>query len=467
MPVGRERDGPESPIREVAFQGLGHPILLRLDVDVPESHVYIIVIGRAAVTFLLLAAPAAGGDDDPADEYTFGRRVTLDLVGRLPTSDEARALARSKDRDRKVEDLLGSAEAAGYHADLWMQWLLDYDFENRDLYRIKVGELHAWLKQGFERPMAQMIRALIVREGPGANFARKHLEGSEPPVKLALLSARIFLGRDIRCAQCHDHPSSALTQEEFWGYVAFFGQSRGGIRDHVGELRAQPRTLSGRMPQDGEAPLEFLARSLEWRPAMAERYWKLLMGRKGHPREIEDFETPRDLLRVIVRTKEYRSRRGPLKLMNSVQFMHAFAYVFDLEKVHREMFEKAVKNEKTLEIFKDEEVMRLFFHKWSRDMLLPKGQNPEEVEPHGTVRLSLKLMNNDKIQKYFSSGWGLLHRVLARKTRPADRVEELFLSLVGRPPTREERDLFAVKDDASYEDIFWSLVNSGEFIFVS
>jgi hypothetical protein len=415
---------------------------------------------------LLLFPLAAVSQDEPADDYAFLRRVTLDLTGRLPAPDDIRAFVKSRDREKRIDALLASPEAALYHADLWMQWLIDHDFDNRDLYRMNnVSEFHAWLRASFDRPFSETVRALLVQEGPAASFANKHHAGAEPPVKLAVLSARLFLGRDIRCAQCHDHPSQKLTHEEFWGFTAFFGEGRGGIRDHLGELRVPPKFFDGR-PPDGP-PLEALARFVDARPALAERYWKLFMGRKGHPAEIEKAETPRDLVRAIVARPEYRARKGPIKLMNSVQFMHAFAYVFDLEKAHRDMFEKAVKNEKTLPIFKDEQVMRLMFHKWSKEMILPKGQNPEDVQAHGTVRLSLKLMNNAKLQNYVYTGWGLLKRVLSKKVRAADRVEELFLAVLGRPPSREERDLFSVKDDASYEDIFWALVNSAEFIFVS
>jgi hypothetical protein len=173
------------------------------------------------------------------------------------------------------------------------------------------------------------------------------------------------------------------------------------------------------------------------------------------------------MLRAIVGRPEYRARQGPLKLMNTVQFMNAFAFIFDLEEVHRKTFEKAVKNPDTLYVFKDEQVMRLHFHKWAREMILPKGQSPEEVQACGTVRLALKFMNNAKLQPYVSTLWGVLRRVAAKKVRAPDRVEELYLSVLGRPPSKEERELFPAKDNAALEDLFWALVNSAEFIFVS
>ncbi len=418
-------------------------------------------MGASSVILLLLAAQAV-----EADDFAFCRRATLDLAGRLPTPDELRAFGKSKNRAKLVDDLLASPDAARYHADLWMQWLLDWDFENRDFYRFKAGELHAWLREGFDRPFAATVKALLAREGPAANFARKHLDGQEPPVKLATLSARLFLGRDLRCAQCHEHPSEKLSQEQFWGWTAFFGEGRGGIRDHLGELRTPPRTLDGRAPPSGEAPLEFLAGVVDARPALAERYWKLLTGVAGHPPELEREETPRALLKSIASRPDYRAKRGPLKLMNPVQFMNAFAAIFDLGEAHRLMHEKAMKSEKVLDAFKEEEVLRLFFHKWARDMLLPRGQNPEEVAAGGTVRLSLKLMNNQKVAHYYSTGWGTLRKVLQKKVRAADRLDELFLTVIGRLPTRDERDAFPTKTDADFEDVFWALVNSAEFMFV-
>ncbi|HEX7898401.1 MAG TPA: DUF1549 domain-containing protein [Planctomycetota bacterium] len=418
-------------------------------------------MGASLVT-LVLALQAV-----EADDFSFSRRVTLDLAGRLPTPDELRAFGKSKDRARKIDELLASPDASRYHADLWMQWLLDWDFENRDFYRFKAGELHAWLREGFDRPIAGTVQALLAREGAAANFAKKHLDGQEPPVKLATLSARLFLGRDIRCAQCHEHPSEKLSQEQFWGWTSFFGEGRGGIRDHLGELRVPPRTLDGRSPGEGETALAFLAGAVDARPAIAERYWKLLMGKPGHPPELEREETPRAMLKAIAARPEYRAKDGPLKLMNTVQFMNAFAGIFDLGEAHRLMHEKAMKSDKVLDAFKEEEVLRLFFHKWARDMLLPRGQNPEDARAAGTVRLSLKLMNNQKVAHYYSTGWGTLRKVLQKKVRAADRLDELFLTVIGRLPSADERDLFTPATDAGYEDVFWALVNSAEFVFVS
>jgi hypothetical protein len=57
--------------------------------------------------------------------------------------------------------------------------------------------------------------------------------------------------------------------------------------------------------------------------------------------------------------------------------------------------------------------------------------------------------------------------VLARKVRAADRLDELFLTVIGRLPDRDEREAFQPKTDDDYEDVFWALVNSAEFVFVN
>jgi hypothetical protein len=416
------------------------------------------------LAIVLFAAAWPAPQQDP-DLYAFARRATLDLAGRLPTPDELRAFARSRDRDRLVAALLDSPAASRYHADLWMQWLLDWDFVNSDFHRFKASELHEWLRASFDRPLEETVRALLRREGPAANFARKHLEGAEPPVKLALLNARLFLGRDLRCAQCHDHPSEKLSQEDFWGFAAFFGEGRGGIRDHLGEKRVPPRFLDGRVPAEGRPPLEALADFLDPRPALGARYSRLILGRDGVDVAV-GAASPKELLRSLAARPGYRAARVPLRPLNPVQFMNAFADVFDLEAAHKLMEEKALKSDKVGAAFKDPEVLRLFFHKWARDMLLPRGADPESVASSGTVRLALKLMNNRKVAAYYSIGWGTLKQVLGRKSSPADRLEELFLSVIGRPPNPAEKEVFVVKNDWDYEDVFWALVNSAEFLLV-
>lgn len=456
----------------------------------------------------------------PADDAVFLRRVSLDLTGRLPTAGEIRAFLKSGNRAELVDALLNSHDAAVYHADLWFQWLFDYDFEVVDLYRVDFSTFHEWIRRQFSGDVsyADFVTALLADRGsrvdrPAVNFAIKHLRPGEPPVKLAVMSARLFLGRDIRCSQCHDAPFGKMTQEEFWGYVGFFrplaqggygleerdaAPTSGAVADHLGEMRTEARFLDGRTPEPGRPLGQELARftlSAEGAAApraLVERFWRLLLGRKIPAPLLDeltrDFEAGggriRRLLRRIVLSKAYQMssagtdedreahRSGPLKAMNLVQFMTAFSDAFDLHTSHEQMFQNALKDPKSLEIFKDRQVMRLFFHKWAKEMVLPKGSDPEATDPSGTVRLAMKLMNNTKIQSLISSAWGTLRKAMRQSGKAEERIEFLFLSLLGRMPTPRESEKFVsfVKEardsDKAYEDVFWVLVNAPEFLFV-
>src|SRR5262249_23946784 len=87
--------------------------------------------------------------------------------------------------------------------------------------------LTTWLRQQFnaDRPWNEMAYELITAKGSNkengaANFALAHLERGAVP--LTSLTTRVFLGQQIQCTQCHDHPANDWKQADFWGINAFF-----------------------------------------------------------------------------------------------------------------------------------------------------------------------------------------------------------------------------------------------------
>jgi hypothetical protein len=470
----------------------------------------------------------------PAGDLVLFRRLHIDLLGRGPTPDEIRAWTKDKAVDKRaklVDRLLAADECAEFFADVWLDALIDHNMTYQDFLRTDVGPLRRWLRTCFfeDVPYDRIVRSLLSdrgsrRENPAVNYALKHLNGDPVPVKLAVMSARLFLGRDIRCAQCHDHPFAEFTQEEFWGYVEFFRplQNRGDLveqaraprgpkRDDFGEMRdVKPRFLDGR----GPAPERSLGQSLadltlttkdrECSRAFVERNWRHFFGRrlvstpaeKNHDalaaRLAEQFERDdwsiRKLLRTIVSSKVYQMESkgreadrvlyaaGPLKPMGPLQFMRAYTDAFDLQDEHRHAYASLEKNPETAEQLKDPEVLKILLYMWSRDLLLPRGRDPEEDPAYGTPRMAIRFMNNNKIQSMINAEWkdSLLGKVMARKSKPGDRIEELFLSLLGRPPTKAEKSDYVEyiekrpsgEGKKPYEDVFWVLLNSTEFLFI-
>ncbi len=463
----------------------------------------------------------------PCDDATFLRRLTLDLTGNIPRPDDVRDFLKSTRKDKRaarIEELLAAPEASEYFAHLWIEWLMNYDVGFRDIGRISFSALAGWLREIWDKdlPYDRMVHAILTARGdtrlsPAAAFFAKHLAPQDPPAALAGFTARLFLGRDIRCAQCHDHPFEPVTQEEFWGYAAFFRpltfanravserppRRPSTLRDDMGEHFAEPRFMDGRGPESGESSGEALARLLlsfekdAAARALVARVWKLYFGRsiapsrndKGRPDILEvltrgfiaNRQSLRWLVKSIVTSRAYlmagegtdAARReyaaGPLKMMNPVQYSRAFNFALQLEKHYL----KAMETQPRVMPYNDPDTLWVGLAIQAKDMIFPKGRDPEEFMATGSDRLALRLMNNRDIQALMFHQDGLIRkRVMARLSLPEQRVEELFLLLMGRPPSRSEKSNFVdfVKRMENpyhaYEDLFWMLFNSSEFIFV-
>ena len=103
------------------------------------------------------------------------------------------------------------------------------------------GALSAWLRQQFvdDRPWNEIVYDLITAKGSNkengaVNFPLAHLEFGAVP--LTSITTRVFLGQQIQCTQCHDHPSNDWKQADFWGINAFFK----GLEARAGHGRPTP-----------------------------------------------------------------------------------------------------------------------------------------------------------------------------------------------------------------------------------
>ena len=115
--------------------------------------------------------------------------------------------------------------------------------------------LTSWLRKQFasDRPWNEIVHELVSstgsnKENGAVNYVLAHLEFEAVP--LTSRTTRLFLGQQIQCTQCHDHPSNDWKQGDFWGINAFFkGMKTEEVRkadatglekvDHT-ELRDEP-----------------------------------------------------------------------------------------------------------------------------------------------------------------------------------------------------------------------------------
>ena len=200
-----------------------------------------------------------------AGDEEFLRRAYLDVLGRIPNVREATAFlnapekpkAKGKEQDpdkrlKLVEYLLNDPDYSKNFATQWKVTLLGRKMPERN---VDANALTSWLRRQFldNRPWNEVARDLITAKGSNkengaVNYSLAHM--ADGKINLTSITTRVFLGQQIQCTQCHDHPSNDWKQADFWGINAFYkGLNRKEIRtanaagvevvDHV-ELRDEP-----------------------------------------------------------------------------------------------------------------------------------------------------------------------------------------------------------------------------------
>ncbi len=171
-------------------------------------------------------APAAREVDDA----TFARRVYLDLTGVIPTAGQVRAFAENDStgkREALVDQLLSSPNFAEHMADVFDVMLM----ERRANKYIKQTQWRDYLVNHFRsgRPLNHLAREVLAADGGNSGnraAARFYLDREADADEVTRAIGRVFLGRDLQCAQCHDHPEiDEYVQTDYYGLQAFLARS--------------------------------------------------------------------------------------------------------------------------------------------------------------------------------------------------------------------------------------------------
>lgn len=165
----------------------------------------------------------------PARDIQFVRRVYLDVIGRIPTEEELGrfyADTRGDRRARLIDQLLASPG----HESHMFNWLADMLRVKDEYYRIgKTWTFHTWLKKQLRqnRPWDELVHEMLTAEGRlGENGATAYLlRDASMPLDSLSNTLTTFLGANVACAQCHDHPFAKWTQKNFYEMAAFFGST--------------------------------------------------------------------------------------------------------------------------------------------------------------------------------------------------------------------------------------------------
>ena len=227
-----------------------------------------------------------------SSDSEFIRRVYLDLTGAPPSVDQYKRFVADEAPNKRailIDELLASEDFTDLWTGLWAESVRlmggGYTPVATD---VKAAEAYyQWIHDQFEanRPINEFVREQITASGSNLSHGPTNLytmlvhKPSFEPKSFAADFSQLFLGVQIQCAECHNHPFDRWTMDDFYGFVSFFtGITRKAgaeprefyiynKRDaapvrHLVDGREMPATVIG-----GESPIEG---GLDSRIALAE-----------------------------------------------------------------------------------------------------------------------------------------------------------------------------------------------------
>jgi len=167
----------------------------------------------------------------PASDAQLVRRLYLDSIGRIPTEQEARVFLADNSPDKRATLVNTLLNSPGYTMHMY-NWLADMLRVKDDYGKgVKAFLYEDWLKDqvSMNRPWDVMVRDMLTADGKlnengAAGFL---LRDAQMPLDGVSNLLTTFLGANVSCAQCHDHPFADWTQRDFYSMAAFFGASDG------------------------------------------------------------------------------------------------------------------------------------------------------------------------------------------------------------------------------------------------
>lgn len=466
---------------------------------------------------------------EPCTDQEFIRRAYLDTIGVLPKPEEVRAFLDDPSADRRakvVDRLLVRPE----FYDFWTLKFADILRSNGRLIQSKgTYVFNRWIRAQLERntPMDRFVRELLTADGsafknPAANYYRI----SRDPENSVETTAQLFLGVRIQCAKCHNHPFERWTQDDYYGFAAFFSRVRqkpGALpEDEViftagdGDVR-QPRTgqvmkpkaLGGPVLEDPKTPDRRVALA-SWltgpenpffAKSLVNRVWYHLAGR-GIVEPVDDFRDSnpssndelldgltaqfvkggfdlKSLIRSILvsRTYQLSARTNELNADDTLYFSHAFTKLLPAEVLLDAIstvtatvtpFDNLPKGSRAAQI-PDGKMENPFLKTFGR----PARELACECERESDSNLSqaLQLIGGATVNGKLRDDNGRMAQLAKGNKSPEEITKELYLLALAREPNASEltaatKHLSAAKDRRqAVEDLGWVLINSKEFLF--
>ena len=459
------------------------------------------------------------------DDAAFIRRAFLDLAGRIPSILEVRDFLDDDrpDKRRIWVDLLLRGVKKGDHGDsysdhfasVWRHWLIpDGDNEQGNY---PGPPFEGWLRKQFRDNVGydQVVRSILTAP-PGfradENASAFYQANENKAENLAAATARHFLGLKLECAQCHDDRSGGnWTREQFWELAAFFGDLprndglRGGRLEitiphtkttvkagfpdgsrPAGAMNADPRTLLADWVTSANNP--------HFARAAVNRVWAYLFGTglvepidehgehnpPSHPKLLDELASQfvlhkfdlKYLLRAVVLSQAYQ--RSSLATHPGQDDLRLFARTAVRGLSAEQLFDSLAEATEYRST-NSQPFGRFNQAPTPRDEFIARFLNQEKkTELHTSILQALHLMNGPFMARATSLEQNRTLATIADAARidTARRLETLYLVALTRKPTEKELKRLipyvnkggpSGKPRKALADVFWALLNTGEF----
>ncbi len=270
----------------------------------------------------------AGIEPSPrASESEWLRRVYLDIVGHIPPETAVDAFLEDESRSKRadvVAELLKEPDYARNWATIWVNLLVGRQPRAPGVSR---DMLEKFLRDSFSSnvPWNEVVYELVSAEGtpeqnPATNFLLAHLNNEAVPA--TAMTARLFLGIQVQCTQCHDHPFQSDKQSHFWELKSFFQQTEMASAAMAAPMAnsdaaAPPANPPELVTRKVGGPLYYETRRGEMRVA-----YPIYAGHKINP--APSINRRRELARLIAKEDD---RQVALAVVNRT-WQHFFGYGF-------------------------------------------------------------------------------------------------------------------------------------------
>jgi hypothetical protein len=471
------------------------------------------------------ASPRAGDEE-------FLRRAYLDIVGVIPTAEAARAFLDSTDplkRGRLIDQLLADERFGRRMADIWTAKLFPKDSGNRFVAK---EPLHKWFEGEFNKNEGwdKLTTKLVTATGTVAdNPAVSYFMANRSVDKLTDTTAQHFLGIQLQCAQCHNHPFTSWKQNEYWAMATFYSKvkadnpknaNKGGdpLQNGVQEGATRSKGKDFFPEAAKTVPAKFLGGSEPvlgaaepYRPALAQwmtapgnpffakalvnRSWAHLFGR-GFVNPVDDMLPENEashpellaalaahtattgefdlkyLLKAICLSDAYQRTSKPVAANKDDKdlFSHMTVKVMSPEQLYDSLGTVTVASKGDAKAGKAQigaaKGAKVGNREQFVNFFLAGAETVSATEYEAGIPQALRLMNSNVMNNPAAA-----KAVVGAAKKPEEAIERIYLAALSRRPTATEvKNLTAyvarVGAETAYGDILWAVLNSSEFTLV-